>query len=612
MNSQLVPPSRPHQDKDRPKHTSTDPPRLSPLESMPFDIFLAVFSQPDLDFDYATVLNLKNTNSRFYRAIVPDAICPRDAKAAFYQRVETYHQHTDHLVCFSCWKLKERDAFPDSQRKGRRGKGSSDVRRQKERWCWECGPKEGRERLGGVRRGNERVYWCGQCESWNPRDRRCAVLPWGIVCGDLIRLETKRSRLERLPDAVFERVLGFLGYREKILLAATNKGLRKRIGDPAAGGSILERSEFLKEAENRDGNRFCCYGCWRLKDRNKFSDVQQRLTDLDRTWFFRRRCCACLQLFYGRGSDTDAGKTALVRFKKQGVCFRCKKMRFWDEECEGCVIRDAEAAEYARLGALKRQEREQRGEVDTVNVLENDEPGVVDWLDAVGLADPWPWAHSRVPPPVDEDPAEDHAVEPGEDDSWGSNLYPLLDDEDEWPGQMFVEWLRMVEGEDVAARVAGEAQTDQPLPSQVETEAPSGRRGFEVWLIYNRFLGRTTSDLSTAAALTVARSGEPSSTQTTQLTTTQKDTSDLGLDPNSTGDGEGHSRHRDRFLRGEMTPAEKSLYLRIQAFVDRQRRRRQSHGEQHQRRPSRILELVSERLRALGSRMTSRRTEMAT
>ncbi|KAK0617492.1 hypothetical protein B0T14DRAFT_433156, partial [Immersiella caudata] len=121
-------------------------------------------------------------------------------------------------------------------------------------------------------------------------------------------------------------------------------------------------SEYVKEAENLplNGHRLCCYGCWKLKDRNKFSQVQSRLTDLDRSWFFRRRCCACLQLLYGRGSGTEVGNAALLRFKKQGVCFRCKKMRLWDEDCEGCVIRDIEVAEYARLGALKRQERERR------------------------------------------------------------------------------------------------------------------------------------------------------------------------------------------------------------------------------------------------------------
>jgi hypothetical protein len=71
------------------------------------------------------------------------------------------------------------------------------------------------------------------------------------------------------------------------------------------------------------------------RDRKRFSEVQRQLTALDRSWFFRRRCCACLQLFYGRGSGTEAG--GLLRFKKQGVCFRCKKMRLWDEECEGWI-----------------------------------------------------------------------------------------------------------------------------------------------------------------------------------------------------------------------------------------------------------------------------------
>jgi hypothetical protein len=142
---------------------------LSPLESLPFDVLLAVLAQPDLNFDYATVLNLKNANSRLYKSIVPDALCPKDAKSEFYQRVETHPQHKKHLVCYSCWRFKEREAFADSQAKGRRGKGSKDFRRQRERWCWECGPGNGREAVGlrGVKRGGVRWYWCGQCEEWS-------------------------------------------------------------------------------------------------------------------------------------------------------------------------------------------------------------------------------------------------------------------------------------------------------------------------------------------------------------------------------------------------------------------------------------------------------------
>ena len=138
---------------------------LSHLESLPFDIFLAVLAHPDLNFDYTTVLNLKNANSRFHASIVPDALCSEDAKFEFYRRVEGFAQHKDHLACFRCWRFLERSEFADSQRRGKRGKGSEDLKRQRARWCWGCGP--GRETgVSGVRKAGELWYWCGQCEEW--------------------------------------------------------------------------------------------------------------------------------------------------------------------------------------------------------------------------------------------------------------------------------------------------------------------------------------------------------------------------------------------------------------------------------------------------------------
>lgn len=451
-----------------------------------------------------------------------------------------------------------------------------------------------------------------------PRADRCAIMPWGVLCGDLMRVETRKSRLERLPEAVFCQVLGLLGYRERIFLAATNKRLRKRVGDPAVGGSILERSEFFSDVAKRiaraGGNDLACYGCWRFKDRTRFSEVQRQLTSLDRSWFFLRRCCACLQLYYGRGSGTEAGKAALLRFRKQGVCTRCNKMRFWDEECEGCAVRDAKLAEYARLGAVKRQEREQRGEVE---VLGTEDPGVVDWLENVGLADPWPWAHSRVPAPVEE-------REDSEDEEESCDFYSLVDEERDLLGPGLLECMNMVrlqEGEDeeklpgpVVATTPSEESTEQPLlgeplPSQTGSDAASVRRGFEVWLVYNRFLGRTTSNMSATETSPAKDVGESSSASPPRVETIEEAEQVLDSSENET-----HSRHRRRFLGGEMTVAEQSLYLRIQSFMDRQVHRRQPSGEQQehqeQRRPSRILELVSERLRALGSRMASRRTEV--
>jgi len=459
---------------------------------------------------------------------------------------------------------------------------------------------------------------------------RCAKLPWGIICSEVMNLgedatAPRKSRLERLPDDIFDKILGQTTYQARIFLAATNKRMRKRVGAPSVGHSILERARFLDQQLRlrRREDFLACYGCWRLKPRDGFSDIQQQLTDLDKSWYFGRRCQACLQLFYGQGKDTEAGQAAWLRFKRQGVCTRCRKMRYWDEECEGCLIDAERLAEKDRQAAVKRKQRGERdSREDAVDVLCAPDPGVADWLDTVGLSDEWPWVHNT----------RTVVVEEGDNDE--SENYPDIDFEGDILGGEFLAWTRLVglsDAEEEGVLLVNDfnnqtsQQPSQPSqPPQTDNDTQSLSRGFEVWLLYNRLLGRTTSDASATEASTSqsAPTADPDPADVNAFPATVATASEATQEPARLTDAEedAHSRHRRRFLSGEMTDAERSLYMRIHDFVDRQRKnRRHSSGEhiihqrqrqQQQGRSSRILELVSQRLRGLGMRMVSRRTEM--
>lgn len=148
---------------------------LSPLETLPFDILLNVFSHLD---DYRTVLSLSLTNSRLRTSLHPDALCTREQKIACYQHAEkNFPQHADRLVCFRCWRFLERDAFADAHRRGKRGKASNDPKKQAKRWCWECGTRERLFEMGrGWKRDGRWLWGCWQCGEWYVHSSFCCTV----------------------------------------------------------------------------------------------------------------------------------------------------------------------------------------------------------------------------------------------------------------------------------------------------------------------------------------------------------------------------------------------------------------------------------------------------
>ncbi len=419
------------------------------------------------------------------------------------------------------------------------------------------------------------------------------------------------SALETLPDNVLSNILDNLGYRSRMILAETSHTMRSKVGDPSTYGSIYEMHEFMEKMRFRRRKPgydwpagvfrwrqdLACFGCWRYKPQHKFTQTQVNITDQGgRDRAYARRCNNCLGKFYGWGVRTAEGQAALARWKRLVLCERCRCLRYGDEECEGCELRSEELKEKERKDAEKVRERERRkqGEHDgVVNVLMQEDPGVVDWLDVVGAADDW---DDEV---VGE--ARTEYIRP-----------PTPEPED---NKRFVDWVAAFfrTGEETPE---SESTVDEGIFWAEGSQFLFERGGVVVPL---GTMGREGSDVSALAggeaaagssAGPSAESSTEASTASVVLDTGQNTGQDIQQDQDHTeNNDEQHreleERQHQRFITGGMTPAEQSLYLRIQAFVARHRNRdHQEDGdaEQHAR-PSRILELVAQKLRGLGMGM---------
>ncbi|KAK5653783.1 hypothetical protein OQA88_7941 [Cercophora sp. LCS_1] len=560
---------------------------LTSFESLPFDILHNVL----FSLDYATVHTLALTNSRLHASIIPDELCTRDSKIDFYLEVEQFDQHKDHLACLQCFRFLHRTAFADKHRKGRRGKGSFD-RRKRERFCWECcRAKQLVPHLrDGLKKDGKVWYLCHQCGEWKTNETRCVEMPWGGTFCVPQEQAVKPSRLERLPGSVMKQVLGELGYQDRIRLAATGQGMRRVIGDPSKWGSVLEMFEFMLSRKGRLSrgwrSYYACYGCWKWKRSDKFSAKQRELTNWTGEgglFCHRRRCNFCLEKFYGSGRETEEGKAALARWRTQTVCGRCRKMKIVEEGMEGYEV--CEGCERNRLRALAREESvlwkvSREKVVGETNMLQVDEDVVAVFFHNADKSDPWD---------LENDDALDFRA-------FMERVEREAEDIDSGALSRLMDWLV-----DLSDRTPKPGISDEELPSQSGSDATSIRTGFDVWLVYDKFFGKKAdADTLTADTEPAETPGESSSAASAAVEAEATTTETAEDEPQA-------KRHR-RFLSGQMSLAEQSLYLRIQALLGRQRDREEARQQRHS---STILEMVSERLRGLGFRMASRRTEVA-
>ncbi|KAK4234154.1 hypothetical protein C8A03DRAFT_38081 [Achaetomium macrosporum] len=338
------------------------------LETIPVELLLHVA----YFLDYGPLLSLSSTSRALHAVIDPDALCSLEEKFAFYQHAERHFpQHAGHLVCFSCWRFRSPDQFGDSKRHGRHGKFSHDARRQRSRFCWECGvTKRLYQHLKGVKRCGVTYYPCHQCgraltagrkcvEWTRTADPACSELryasPWlGETWADGV--PRQRSRLERLFEAhggrVRERVLGMLGYLDLIRLKRTSRYFRRTVDPVRQCRDVYGMWKFVMARVEmwwwfHSGSK-SCFWCFRIRSISQFSREQWNhwgWSSFKGGEYWRQRCWECLRRFYHpQLADTEARE----RFNRQVLCDVCKCLRYRGEECQGCVVRNDAITERER------------------------------------------------------------------------------------------------------------------------------------------------------------------------------------------------------------------------------------------------------------------------
>ncbi|KAK4155609.1 hypothetical protein C8A00DRAFT_13387, partial [Chaetomidium leptoderma] len=326
------------------------------LPTLPIDLLLLIITPPNLD--YPTLLALSSTSRALHLAINPDTLTPRAEKVAFYQHAERHFpQHADRLVCFVCWRFVDSQSFGDSKRRGRFGRFGD---KSSSRFCWECGVKGGLyDHLRGVRKGGLVYYPCRRCGRAGVGSERCLR----EVCTPPLEEGGGGSPLERLVavGAVGGVLFGLLGYRELVRLRMVSRTMRRVVYPVGQCRDVYGMWKFVMERlkgssrhlgrwGSRSGPR-ACFGCFRPRTKAHFSPAQYQLSSgVGNGEYWRRRCWECLRRFYHpRLADTEAR----ARFDRQVLCGVCRCLRYRDEDCHGCEVRQDEIAEWARRRSEK-------------------------------------------------------------------------------------------------------------------------------------------------------------------------------------------------------------------------------------------------------------------
>lgn len=324
------------------------------------------------------------------------------ARIDFYEHAERhFRQHAAKLVCFRCFRFLDPAQFSDLQRRGRRGKFSSHPDERAKRFCWDCGVRRRLYTHGGaVRKGGLRYEICACCGEATVTSRACRPVPAEpgpgpgpaadvtIPVTDCSRrddmLPRRASALERLPADVLERVMGMLGYHDLRALKRASRHLRAVVDPVRHSGDVYGAWEFMMGRRKQGAGPWYrgypprpCFGCFRLRSKKQIS-LQQYYTTWPSTlredW--RRRCWECLRRFY---HPVLADVEARERFDRQGICQRCRCLRYVDEDCAGCVARADVIAAWEKA---RREKLANRGTYDLWGGAEE----LVDWFDEPGIS----------------------------------------------------------------------------------------------------------------------------------------------------------------------------------------------------------------------------------
>lgn len=350
-------------------------PGLRSIDKVAFDVWFVIFSH----LEYSDAVAFSKTCRAFYSLASPDALVTREQRHRFYLKAEKFRKNDGLLVCFSCTRLRPRNRFGDKQATKSRGKHSLNPDKAMKRHCWDCAAA-GRLYLETQPLRKDRHVWylCHQCGIFKHESQRCLKEDIHDAEGSLAPRTTRTictpawpttvpSAFEsRLPAALQDRIVGHLGYRDRMSLAATNRHFRQTVRPLDA--PLSDKVAVVRRATNWNGGPpvrgpWACMVCFRARPESSFPIMES----LQSKWW-RRRCRACCYFIYRGGQQQGAPPRHWHPLEE---CWLCRHLKKASGKCGLC---NDEGPEWDKRRELQARREKQRERVSTVVGEDMSEP----------------------------------------------------------------------------------------------------------------------------------------------------------------------------------------------------------------------------------------------
>ncbi|KAL8347237.1 hypothetical protein RB601_003238 [Gaeumannomyces tritici] len=320
-----------------PVGTASPAPRS--VDRVAFDVWFVIFSH----LEYSDAVAFSKTCRAFYSLAPSNALVTREQRHQFYLKAEKFRQHDGLLVCFYCMKLRPRSHFGNNQATKGRGKHGAHPDKAIKRHCWDC-TAAGRlyPESQPLRKDKHLWYLCHQCGIFKHRSQRClkedahdaeGSLAPRTVCTPAWPATVPSALESRLPAALQDRIVGHLGYRDRMSLAATNRHFRRAVRP--LGAPLSDKVAVAKRAANWTsgpprGGPWACMVCFRARPESSFPNMES----LQSKWW-RRRCRACCHFIHQGGHQQQQGAPPR-QWHPLDECWFCRELKDAGAKCGTC------------------------------------------------------------------------------------------------------------------------------------------------------------------------------------------------------------------------------------------------------------------------------------
>lgn len=256
------------------------------------------------------------------------------------------------------------------------------------RHCWDCAAA-GRLYLETqpLRKDGHLWHLCHQCGIFKHGSQRCLTEDSHetgdgstagnrrggsgrrIICTPAWPASVPSALESRLPAALQDQIVGHLGYRDRISLAATNRHFRQTVRPLDA--PLSDKVAVVKQAANWTGSApapgpWACMVCFRARPAASFHS-----TEWSQSKWWQRRCRACCD-FISRGGIPQQGAANPSRqWHPLRMCWLCRELTYVGGKCGNC---NDQGPEWDRMRELQARREERRERAATAADADMSEP----------------------------------------------------------------------------------------------------------------------------------------------------------------------------------------------------------------------------------------------